>query len=166
MELKDRIKKARKACGFKSQSKLADNLGTTRNAITEYEMGRVVPNDVFLQLMATKLNISYEWLKNGVGEMQEAPSPLSSLPGLDDSDRQIIEIYMALSLEDRQVLKDFALQVAAAQSSVSSAPATVAPPDEKPAWMTEQEWIDFQRSRTAKDGSSMEAGSWDTDEPA
>ena len=72
MDLKERIKKARKSAGYKSQSAFAEYLGTTRPAIASYETGAVVPNDVFLQLMATKLNISYEWLKYGTGE-QTAP---------------------------------------------------------------------------------------------
>ena len=72
MNMNERIKKARKDAGFRSQEKFADYIGTTRDTIATYELGRVVPNDVFLQLMAAKLNISYEWLKYGTGE-QTAP---------------------------------------------------------------------------------------------
>ena len=86
MELNERIKKARKMQGYKSRDALAEALGSTRDAIASYELGRVVPNDVFLQLMAAKLNLSYEWLKEGKGEMEAKPSSIDAIIEKLDAD--------------------------------------------------------------------------------
>jgi len=123
MELKERIKKARKEAGFKSQEKLAEFLGTTRDAIATYELGRVIPNDVFLQLMATKLSISFEWLKYGTVEMRTQERATPPLEVLDEDDRVIIEIYLALPPAERRILKKFAVQVAATQAERQDLPA-------------------------------------------
>ena len=70
MELKERLKVIRKECNM-SQEKFAVSLGTTRPAIASYELGAVVPNDVFLQLVSLKFNLSFEWLKTGRGQMRK-----------------------------------------------------------------------------------------------
>lgn len=71
MELKDRIRAVRKAKSFRSQSNFAEFLGTTRPAIAKYESGDVTPNDIFIQLLCTKLNVNEEWIRTGDGEMFE-----------------------------------------------------------------------------------------------
>lgn len=120
MDLHERIKMARKEAGFKSRDKLAEFLGTTRDTIAAYEQGRVVPNDVFLQLMATKLHISYDWLKNGEGNMQDTGdlSELLNDETLSEEDKAIMKIYIALSPAQRQTLKDFATKVVAVQHKI------------------------------------------------
>lgn len=122
MDLSERIKTARKNAGFKSREALADFLGSTRNAINEYEQGRVIPNDVFLQLMATKLHISYDWLKYGKGEMEDtAENYLTELlenESLTELDKKIMEIYIALSPEKRQMLIDFANKIVETQNQL------------------------------------------------
>ncbi|MBO6305801.1 MAG: helix-turn-helix transcriptional regulator [Selenomonadaceae bacterium] len=126
MELKDRIKKARKDAGYKSRDALAVFLGSTRYTIEAYEMGRVLPNDVFLQLMAAKLHISYDWLKFGNGEMNDTPAnDLSILlddDTLTEADKEIMKIYIALPPEHRQIIKDFAVKVAAAENAEKQTP--------------------------------------------
>ena len=118
MDLKDRIKKARKDAGYRSQEKLAAFLGTTRDAIATYERGKVVPNDVFLQLMATKLHISYAWLKEGKGDMAEPTQSLEPfLEQLSGTDAEIVRIYIALPPEHKRILKDFARRVASASGA-------------------------------------------------
>lgn len=117
MTLGERIKKARKGAGFKSRDSFAEFLGSTRNALNEYEQGRVIPNDVFLQLMAAKLDISYDWLKYGAGKMHTGEKITPPLEGLDDDDRAIMMIYAELPPAHRKILKNFAVQVAATQTA-------------------------------------------------
>lgn len=129
MELNERIKKARKMQGYKSRDALAEALGSTRDAIASYELGRVVPNDVFLQLMAAKLNLSYEWLKEGKGEMEAKPSSIDAIiEKLDASDVEIVRIYAELPPEHKRILKDFARKIAATQKATPKTTLTI---DEK-----------------------------------
>lgn len=71
-ELKDRIKAVRKGAGLKTQADFAQAMGTTRDAIATYEIGRVVPSDTFIQLLCTKFHINETWLRTGEGEMMAA----------------------------------------------------------------------------------------------
>lgn len=176
MELKERIKKARKEAGFKSQGKLAEFLGTTRPAIASYELGRVIPNDVFLQLMAAKLDISYDWLKYGAGKMHIGEKITPPLEGLDDDDRAIMMIYAELPPAHRKILKNFAVQVAATQAERQDLPAALpkvsesAPnaaetqrePPLRTIEVTEEEYLEFMRERTAREFEQEADGLPDT----
>jgi len=163
MELKERIKKARKGAGFKSQEKLAEFLGTTRDAIATYELGRVIPNDVFLQLMAAKLDISYDWLKYGMGKMHTGEKITPPLEGLDDDDRAIMMIYAELPPAHRKILKNFAVQVAATQTakqneSNKQAQNAAEKQQTHTVEMTEEEYREFIRERTEKECVTATAG--------
>ena len=69
-ELHERIRDVRKSLKPKtSQSVFAEMLGTSRDTIANYEGGRVVPTDTFIQLLCTKFNVSDEWLRTGAGNM-------------------------------------------------------------------------------------------------
>ena len=63
-----RLKEIRKSIGD-TQTQFAEKLGTSRNAIASYELGKVIPNDTFIQLLCAKFNINEEWLRTGNGEM-------------------------------------------------------------------------------------------------
>jgi len=72
--MKDRLVAIRKHIGGNkkiSQSSFAELLGTTRNAIASYELGKVVPNDTFIQLLCSKFDVNEQWLRTGEGEMFE-----------------------------------------------------------------------------------------------
>lgn len=69
----ERIKTLRKALGL-SQKDFGEELGTTRDVISNLEYGRVEPKPVFLDLICTIFNINPEWLKDGTGEIFN-PSP-------------------------------------------------------------------------------------------
>lgn len=116
-ELKDRIRQARKEAGYRSQESLADELGTTRDAIKTYELGNVVPNDVFLKLMAVKLGINEEWLRYGTGEMhvrteKDVLTALSEQYHLDGSQRAVVEAFLSLTDEQRSAVVDAACAIA------------------------------------------------------
>ena len=70
--MKDRLIAIRKQLGGHkkiSQSNFAELLGTSRNAIASYELGKVIPSDTFIQLLCTKFNINETWLRTGEGDM-------------------------------------------------------------------------------------------------
>ena len=70
--MKDRLVEIRKHIGGQkkiSQSRFAELLGTTRNAVASYELGKVVPSDTFIQLLCSKFHINEDWLRTGAGDM-------------------------------------------------------------------------------------------------
>ena len=52
-----------------SQTKFAEIMNVTRDVISNYEMGRVEPSPVFIDLLCTKFGINEDWLRTGSGEM-------------------------------------------------------------------------------------------------
>lgn len=108
MGLKDRLREIRKNLPKKTtQEAFAESLGTTRNAIASYELGKVIPTDTFIQLLCAKFNISEEWLRTGEGEMRQESetamfSSFAQQYNLSEKERQAARYLLSLSSEDRQ----------------------------------------------------------------
>ena len=66
--LNERIKKLRKGLDL-TQQEFADRLGTTRNNIAGYEVGRRSPSEAVISLICKTFNGSETWLRTGEGEM-------------------------------------------------------------------------------------------------
>lgn len=114
----------RKQFKLGSQSEFAKLLGTTRPAIAKYELGDVIPNDTFIQLLCTKLYINEHWLRTGEGSM-EAPNQTAtvvdllqkSFESLDDYDKQVIAAWIEATPEERTAIKQFFDRLKSLQSS-------------------------------------------------
>lgn len=94
-----------------SQENFAKMCGATRNAYSEYEYGRVVPNDTFLQLVASKFGINYTWLKTGKGEMQEEVDLTEQLIDtiverykLDDKQKHTLRSFFEIEQPEQELL--------------------------------------------------------------
>lgn len=137
-ELHERIRDVRKSLKPKtSQSVFAEMLGTSRDTIANYEGGRVVPTDTFIQLLCTKFNVSNEWLRTGEGDMyvDSETSLVDSLTkqmNMSAEQRKLMEIFLTMSDEKRDSVSkaffdflDVARQLDAAESA--------APPSESAA---------------------------------
>lgn len=137
-ELHERIRDVRKSLKPKtSQSVFAEMLGTSRDTIANYEGGRVVPTDTFIQLLCTKFNVSNEWLRTGEGDMyvDSETSLVDSLTkqmNMSAEQRKLMEIFLTMSDEKRDSVSkaffdflDAARQLDAAESA--------APPSESAA---------------------------------
>lgn len=75
MTLGERIKTIRKSIKPKiSQEKFGEIVGVGRDAITSYEINRVVPNDAIIKLICLKFGINEKWLRTGEGEMFDTES--------------------------------------------------------------------------------------------
>ena len=72
-----------------TQTEFGDRIGATRAMIASYEGGAVVPADSILKLISKEFNVSYAWLKNGEGPMED---PLPDDAALD----RLTETYRAL----------------------------------------------------------------------
>jgi len=92
IEIIERIKKVIKAKGL-TQKEFAQAINLAPSTITEYFAGRANPSDKVLKLISKVFGVSYEWLKEGKGEMFEKASFL---------DMNINDIYYEL----RQRMKE------------------------------------------------------------
>lgn len=68
MTLGERIKKVRKALDL-TQQEFADRIGSKRNTVATYEMGRTEPSAAVISLVCREFNVSETWLRTGEGEM-------------------------------------------------------------------------------------------------
>ena len=85
--MKDRIKTVRRTANL-NQTEFADRIGATRDKVASYETGRVIPTDSILKLISKEFNVSYAWLKNGEGPMEDISD--------DSSILRVIETYQSL----------------------------------------------------------------------
>ncbi|MFD2840113.1 helix-turn-helix domain-containing protein [Populibacterium corticicola] len=65
----DRLRKAREQAGLES-SEFADEIGVSRNTITNYERDKVAPRKIVLKAWALRTGVPIQWLETGI-----APSP-------------------------------------------------------------------------------------------
>ena len=64
-----RIKYLRKQIGLK-QIDFANRVLVSASYISKVESDKELPSNIFTKLVALEFNISYEWLKDGIGDMQ------------------------------------------------------------------------------------------------
>lgn len=68
--MKDRIKKIRQLTKL-NQTEFAKKIALSRSAICKIERGENNPSEQTLKLICKEFNISYLWLTQGIGPMQE-----------------------------------------------------------------------------------------------
>lgn len=111
-DLGERIRSVRLSIRPKlSEERFAVMLGTTRSAVHEYERGRVIPNDTFIQLVSKKFDVSYDWLKTGKGEMRgesdrQILEAVCDRYNLDANQRRLMEVFLFMDPEKRQDVSD------------------------------------------------------------
>ena len=70
--MKDRIKTVRKEARL-NQTEFGKSVGVTLSAEQKWELGISVPSDSAIMNIVSKYGIREEWLREGIGEMHEAP---------------------------------------------------------------------------------------------
>lgn len=110
-KLKDRIKLLRSNLGL-TQSKFGERIGVKGNTITNYENGLRFPSEAVLFSICREFRVNYFWLTEGKGEMfsgtpQDVVDEIAEDYHLDDIDKKIIEKYLELSAEQRQIIKEY-----------------------------------------------------------
>lgn len=93
--MKDRIKKVREQNGM-SSTKFAEALKTSVATISYYESGKRTPSDAVLNLISEKFHVSYAWLKNGEGPMEDPLPDDAALDRLTETYRALPERLMAM----------------------------------------------------------------------
>ena len=172
--MNERIKKLRKSLELTQQG-FADRIKTSRNNIAGYEAGTRAPSEAVVSLICREFNVNENWLRTGEGEMfikrdreDEIAAAVHQLLSGESAEfkKRLISVLVSLKEEHWEILEDKVKELAAAHQEDTQSPApqpdaehlTTAPPTERPSWMTEEEWANFQRNRTAEDVSNSEAG--------
>lgn len=103
-----------------TQHEFADRLGTSRNNIAGYEIGRRSPSDAVVSLICREFNVNEEWLRTGKGEMfiqlpeeDEVAAYVSDLLEDDGENplyliiKEIMHTYNEVSPKSQEILREF-----------------------------------------------------------
>ena len=109
--MKDRLKALRKELGM-SQEEFGEKIGSARNTIANYEIGRRAPSNAIVMSICREFNVNYLWLTEGEGDMfnstpQDIVDELAEDFHLDNLDKKIIVEYLKLDEKQRAVIKDY-----------------------------------------------------------
>ena len=114
MSINARVRQARKAAGI-SQSRLAQILGVTRSACSQWEsLQGTAPRRERLEQLANVLRVNYEWLATGRKAKDEKSafnikedSPSAYITVLTSDQEELLGLYSALSVKTRTTLMEF-----------------------------------------------------------
>jgi len=110
MKISQRVAQARKNKGL-SQTQLASMLGVSRGACGQWERGVTVPSVLNLSKLSWHLNVRFEWISTGRGEMaydvNEHRVEVSSEEAMSADQKEMLEVYSALPVVQKEALLDF-----------------------------------------------------------
>lgn len=109
--MKERIKRARQERGW-SQAELARRMSVTQPSVAEWESGRKAPNMKNLVRLAKLLDVGFEWLSTGRGEMRPPPTlsisePMPAYEWMLPEERQLLNAFARLQPRQREALLKF-----------------------------------------------------------
>lgn len=109
--MNERLKMLRETLGL-SQDEFGKRIGSARNTIANYELGRRKPSNTTVMAICNEFRANYLWLTEGKGDMfsgtpQSVVDELAEDYKLDDIDKKIIEKYLELSEKERAVIKEY-----------------------------------------------------------
>lgn len=108
----ERIKYLRKSELKMTQIEFGKRLGSAGSTVVGWEKGDRTPPDATIKLICREFDVNYAWLKEGLGDVfSELPNTLLDNIveeyGLDELDKKIVESYLQLSKEKREVIKEY-----------------------------------------------------------
>lgn len=109
--MKARIREIRKTLNL-TQEQFSSKLGVKRSAISQIEKGFNQISDQMVKSICLAYNVNEDWLRTGEGNMfiETKDSFLDSISkqfNLEELDVKILESYIDLPPEKRQVIKDY-----------------------------------------------------------
>lgn len=118
MKIYERIKEIRKE-NHLTQKEFGERIGTTRDVITNIELGRVDAKDHMIKLIAKEFDVNENWIKSGEGEKYPEISDDEKLArligktiGADDEFRKhLILTLLELEEEDWEVIKKIYIEM-------------------------------------------------------
>ena len=98
----------------KTQKEFGDICGKSRDAITSYEIGRVIPDDAFIKLVCIKFNVNEKWLRTGEGDMftdnkDSIFKAFAEKYHLSDTEQELAKYCLSLSSEQRKEILNHVL---------------------------------------------------------
>lgn len=105
----ERVKEIRKALSL-TLEKFGEKIGVQKSAVSKIERGDVILTDQMAKSICREFNVNYDYLVNGEGDMfsnlpQTILDDLCVQYDLDALDRLIVEMYIDLPPQDREVVK-------------------------------------------------------------
>lgn len=115
MTIGERIKKLRKALDL-TQQEFGEKIGSTQNAIGNYETGHRNPSSSVINNICKTFNVHEPWLRTGDGDMlvrtlNTALEQLSVDFYLDAFDEALVEEYLHLTPNQRKTFRTFFFRV-------------------------------------------------------
>lgn len=118
MTLGERMKKVRKMLDLTQQG-FADRIGSKRNTIATYEMGRTEPSAAVISLICKEFNVSETWLRTGEGEMfipQTRSEEIAAFMGdilrdKPDFRQKFISVLARMTTEEWEILEKKVLEL-------------------------------------------------------
>lgn len=109
--MKERIKRARREREW-SQAELARRMSVTQPSVAEWESGRKAPNMKNLVRLAKLLDVGFEWLSTGRGEMRPPPALYVSEAApayewMQPEERRLLNTFARLQPRQREALLEF-----------------------------------------------------------
>ena len=107
----ERVKEIRKALDL-TLDKFGEKVGVKKQTVSRIENGINNVTEQMILSIWREFNVNYDYLVNGEGDMfddlpQTVLDELCVQYDCDSFDRVLIEEYLKLSADDKQVLKDF-----------------------------------------------------------
>lgn len=114
-EIGERLREGRKALGL-TLEEFGKNLGVTKTTISRLENGINNVTEQMTKAICREYGINYFWLTKGEGEMfftgQDAIiDELVDEYNLDATDKTILQEYIKLKPQERQVIKQYLLNL-------------------------------------------------------
>ena len=105
----ERVKEIRKTLNL-TLEKFCDKIGVQKSAVSKIERGDVGLTEQMSKSICREFNVNYDYLVNGEGDMfsnlpQTILDDLCLQYDLDALDRLIVEMYIDLPPQDREVVK-------------------------------------------------------------
>lgn len=112
----DRLKILRKSLNL-NQTEFGEKLGVTRSVIKNLELGAVEVKEHMLKLICSVFNVDEDWLRTGNGEMSRKNdaailAAIAEQYDADETDLKILEIFLKMPKEQRDIFKTFVLNMA------------------------------------------------------
>ena len=113
--MNNRLKLLRKTLK-KTQQEFGTLCGKSRDAISTYEIGRVVPDDAFIKLVCMKFNVNEQWLRTGEGDMfanndDAVFKAFAEKYHLSEAEQELAKYCLSLTSEQRAEILNYVRQI-------------------------------------------------------
>ena len=111
MSTSERLRQLRKDLGM-SQEEFGRRIGVSNTAISKLAKNERNLTELTAKSICREFRVNYFWLTEGKGDMftgtpESVVDEIAEDYNLDDIDKKIIEKYLELSADQRQVLKEY-----------------------------------------------------------